>query len=361
MAASKTDGKKKVVKKIAKQKAKGSAAAEKAPAAAAPKEKKEEKKVEKKVEKKEEKKKAPAKAAAAASASKAPAKGKDKPAKADAEEEAKAQPKAQSRKTKARRLEEAQARVDAEETGKGKRSAAAAASDEPRGVVYVSHIPQGFFEPQMKKYFSQFGKVLRVRHSRSKKNAASKGYGWVEFEEEAVAQIAQQTMDGYLMFGKKLKCEMVPQEKLHPALFKNANKRMVNYTKLRRRKAREVYNNRPSAEVEGETIPRMTLRQAARRTKGQKRLSSILKGMEVKYDLDAAQTDTGEGDIITLTGSAGPRGKKRAQETPSSPKTTPASPKTAPSSPKTKAKAKAKAAAASGSSEAKAAKKRKNA
>lgn len=317
MVAAKTAGKK-VVKTIAKKKVRSAPAAEK------------------KVAPKEEEKKAE-EAPALPPASKAPAKGKAKAkAQGKAEPEAKAQAKAQSRKTKARRLEEAQARVDAEDDDEADGSAAV--SDEPRGVVYVGHIPEGFFEPQMRKYFSQFGKVTRVRHSRSKKNAASKGYGWVEFEEEAVAKIAQQTMDGYLMFDKKLKCEMVPQDKIHPSLFKNANRRMRNFTNLRRKKAREVHNNRPTTEVDGEVIPRATLRQGARRGKADKRLSSILKNMEVKYDIGAAVTDASEaGEVITASAGSS-KGKKK--DTPSSPK------------------AKAKAAAAS-SSKANAAKKQK--
>jgi hypothetical protein len=37
------------------------------------------------------------------------------------------------------------------------------------GVVYLGRIPHGFFESQMRAYFSQFGKVTRLRLSRSKK------------------------------------------------------------------------------------------------------------------------------------------------------------------------------------------------
>ncbi len=36
-------------------------------------------------------------------------------------------------------------------------------------VVCLSHIPHGFYESQMKKYFAQFGKVNRLRLSRNKK------------------------------------------------------------------------------------------------------------------------------------------------------------------------------------------------
>lgn len=39
----------------------------------------------------------------------------------------------------------------------------------PRGLVYVGHIPHGFYEDQMKGYFTQFGTVTRVRLKRSTK------------------------------------------------------------------------------------------------------------------------------------------------------------------------------------------------
>lgn len=38
-----------------------------------------------------------------------------------------------------------------------------------RGVIYIGHIPHGFFEAEMKEYFEQFGKVTKVRVARSKK------------------------------------------------------------------------------------------------------------------------------------------------------------------------------------------------
>lgn len=38
-----------------------------------------------------------------------------------------------------------------------------------KGIVYIGHIPHGFYEEQMKDYFKQFGKVIRVRVARSKR------------------------------------------------------------------------------------------------------------------------------------------------------------------------------------------------
>ena len=38
-----------------------------------------------------------------------------------------------------------------------------------KGVIYVGHIPHGFFEQEMRAFFSQFGTVTRLRLARSKK------------------------------------------------------------------------------------------------------------------------------------------------------------------------------------------------
>eukprot|EP00960_Hanusia_phi_P069400 767083-Hanusia_phi.AAC.8 len=56
-----------------------------------------------------------------------------------------------------------------------------------RGVIYVGHIPRGFYKEQQYQFFSQYGKVTRVRLARNKKTGAYKGYGWVEFDDAAVA------------------------------------------------------------------------------------------------------------------------------------------------------------------------------
>lgn len=99
-------------------------------------------------------------------------------------------------------------------------------SDEPleSGVVYVGHLPHGFYEEQLDGYFSQFGAVKKVKVARNKKvqwfasydrvdceefisqSGRCKGYAFVEFKCDAVAKIAAQTMNNYLMFNKLLKC-----------------------------------------------------------------------------------------------------------------------------------------------------------
>ncbi|XP_026073491.1 MKI67 FHA domain-interacting nucleolar phosphoprotein-like [Carassius auratus] len=87
------------------------------------------------------------------------------------------------------------------------------------GVLYVGHLPRGLFEPQLKSYFGQFGKVTRIRVSRSKKTGRSKGYGFVEFECDEVAKIVAETMNNYLIGERLIKCQVLPPEKVHEKLF----------------------------------------------------------------------------------------------------------------------------------------------
>lgn len=115
-----------------------------------------------------------------------------------------------------------------------KRTAAAAAEaaeddaagpDSPhRGVLYIGHLPHGFYEKELRGFFSQFGTVLRVRVARSKKTARAKGYGWVQFANDAVALIAAETMNGYLLFGRLLDVHLVPAERQHERMWHGADR-----------------------------------------------------------------------------------------------------------------------------------------
>lgn len=89
-----------------------------------------------------------------------------------------------------------------------------------RGVLYLGHIPHGFYENEMRKYFSQFGTVCRLRLSRSQKTGNSRGYAFIEFEDEEIAPIAAEAMDGYLMLGSRLVANVMSPEKIHEDIFK---------------------------------------------------------------------------------------------------------------------------------------------
>ena len=121
------------------------------------------------------------------------------------------------------------------------RQATKKGSKEGTGVVYVGRIPRGFYETQMRQYFSQFGTITNLRLSRNKTTGASKHFAFIEFESNEVAKIVAQTMDNYLMFGHILKCKYAPSESLHPDTWKGANKRFkkVPYNKIEKRKLEE--------------------------------------------------------------------------------------------------------------------------
>ncbi|KAK0514207.1 hypothetical protein JMJ35_002824 [Cladonia borealis] len=113
---------------------------------------------------------------------------------------------------------------DAKETAKKLKGIKASADEEP-GVVYVGRIPHGFYEHEMRQYFSQFGEISRLRLARNKKSGASRHWAFIEFKSTSVANIVAGTMDNYLMFNHILKCKVVPKEQLHEDIWKGANKR----------------------------------------------------------------------------------------------------------------------------------------
>ncbi|KAK8887646.1 hypothetical protein M9Y10_038699 [Tritrichomonas musculus] len=96
--------------------------------------------------------------------------------------------------------------------------------EELSSIIYIGHLPDDFEEKQMKKFFSEFGKVVNLQLSRSKKTGNSKHYGWVEFETTDIAKITAKAMNNYLLYNNNLVCEVVPKSKVHPMLFKNARR-----------------------------------------------------------------------------------------------------------------------------------------
>lgn len=207
------------------------------------------------------------------------------------------------RRTKANRLFEAQEKADKAEEGDE--------LPEPRGVVYIGHIPAGFFEPQMKKYFSQFGTITRIRLSRSKKTAVSKGYGWIEFESESVAKIVAETMNKYLMFDKNLQVAFVPQEKVNPHLWRGCNGKMHDYSKRRMLNERRKLDDRPMVEVDGLLVPQTSIQEVEKRKWRDQKLQKRLKKWEIKWDPKVLEGD--DDDVIGVE-DAKPKAPKAAEE-----------------------------------------------
>ena len=94
-------------------------------------------------------------------------------------------------------------------------------------VLYIGHIPHGFYEDQMQGFFQQFGAVKRVRVARNRKTGKSKHYGFIEFENPEVAKIVADEMNNYLLFEHTLQIAPVPLEKVHAKLWKGVRKGFV--------------------------------------------------------------------------------------------------------------------------------------
>ncbi|KAI0267666.1 hypothetical protein BC834DRAFT_933701 [Gloeopeniophorella convolvens] len=144
------------------------------------------------------------------------------------------------------------------------------------GVIFLGRIPHGFFEDEMRAYFSQFGVVTRLRLSRNKRTGRSKHYGFVEFESAPVAQIVAETMDNYLLMGHILTCKLIPKDEVHPELWVGANRKWRAVPTYRLAQAQQ---NKPRDEKQQQAAERRLIsRQTARKRK--------LAAAGIKYDFD---------------------------------------------------------------------------
>ena len=113
-------------------------------------------------------------------------------------------------------------------------------SSKKSSVIYLGHIPNAFEEPQMRQFFEQFGVVKRLRLSRNKKTGASKHYAFIEFESPEIAEIVCNTMNNYILFGHRLKCEVMLESAIHEKLWKGANHKFVVSKEKKIRKVAEL-------------------------------------------------------------------------------------------------------------------------
>lgn len=92
-------------------------------------------------------------------------------------------------------------------------------------VLYIGRIPHGFFEKEMEGFFSQFGKIKRLRIARNKKTGKSKHFGFIEFESPEVAKIVADCMHNQLLFEHLLQVYPIPPQHVHPKLWRGFNYR----------------------------------------------------------------------------------------------------------------------------------------
>ncbi|XP_028806247.1 splicing factor-like protein 1 [Neltuma alba] len=71
--------------------------------------------------------------------------------------------------------------------------------------VYVGNLPQAFDDNRLSELFSPFGKILEVKAIKDRTTGICRGFGFVEFDSAADAQVAVTHMNGFKMDGRVLK------------------------------------------------------------------------------------------------------------------------------------------------------------
>ena len=86
-------------------------------------------------------------------------------------------------------------------------------------VIYIGHLPRDCEERALTEFLKQFGRLVQLRVCRSHKTGGSKGYAFAKFAEPEVAAIAADTVNGHMLFQKRLVSHVLAPEQNHPKLF----------------------------------------------------------------------------------------------------------------------------------------------
>lgn len=70
--------------------------------------------------------------------------------------------------------------------------------------IFVGNLPREVVESDLKKLFSEFGEVIRVKIIRDSYTGASKGYGFIEMPSQSDARRAINKLDSMDVKGRKL-------------------------------------------------------------------------------------------------------------------------------------------------------------
>lgn len=177
-------------------------------------------------------------------------------------------------------------------------------------VVYLGHIPHGFYEKQMREFFMQFGQVVNLRISRNKKTGKSKHYGFIQFHTPDIASIVAEAMDGYHFFGQKLEAHVMKKDQVHAELFKGANR---TFKKIPWREIETRRHNKERSEAEEKK------RKGRFAKKNESRKKKMLEA-GIEYDFDGSTIDDTAGNNEEAQGS---KKKKKTESVQSVEKTKP--------------------------------------
>lgn len=103
--------------------------------------------------------------------------------------------------------------------------------------MFLSHLPASFMsEKSLHGFFSQFGTLKNLRIARNKHTGAGRHYAYLQFDTDEIAKIVAGAMNNYMLEGHLLHCEILPAERVHPMLFRGAQRdfKRINWAQIER-------------------------------------------------------------------------------------------------------------------------------
>ena len=86
-------------------------------------------------------------------------------------------------------------------------------ADEDKMKIYVGNLSYGLTEDELGDAFAQYGEVASVKIITDRNTGRSKGFGFVEMDDDEQANAAIESLDGYELSGRNLKVnEARPKE-----------------------------------------------------------------------------------------------------------------------------------------------------
>jgi nucleolar protein 15 len=141
-------------------------------------------------------------------------------------------------------------------------------------VIYVGHLPSELEENDLKKFLAQFGKIEKLRVSRSMKTGNPKGYAFAQFVQPSVAKIVAETLSGYFLGNRRLVCHMLPNP--HEHLFFNSAralaKKEIRLKVAKQQRERNLTNSGKMKDITSKLIGR------------EKKKRAKLEAMGIEYD-----------------------------------------------------------------------------
>ena len=143
-----------------------------------------------------------------------------------------------------------------------KKTSSTKASKKNLAVVRVGGLPHEFSEKEVRAFFGQFGTIFKLRLSRSKRTARSKGYAFIQFELPEVAKIVADATNNYFIGGKPIRVEHMNPESVWPELFKGHDKKFRDLRPSRCASLRKGHNSKSHAFADETKIARDEARAA---------------------------------------------------------------------------------------------------